>query len=36
MEEFGGGDGGEAEAGEGCVLQVAAAVGEVDEGHTGF
>lgn len=33
MEEVGGGDGGEAEAGEGGVLEMAAYVGEVDEGH---
>ncbi len=31
--EFGGWDGGEAEAGHGGVLEVRAAVGEVYEGH---
>lgn len=33
MVEGGAGDGGEAEAGLGGVLEVGAAVGEVDEGH---
>lgn len=33
--EGGAGDGGEAEAGLGGVLEVGAAVGEVDEGHFG-
>lgn len=33
MELFGEGDGGQAEAGEGGVLEVRAGVGEEDEGH---